>query len=100
MRKTMDAKKRIFLFVVLGLLSAHVASQDMYGPDYPGVKFTQKIFGEDRLFYGSNWPVCERAGTYARCISTVRAYFAEKGTEATENFFWRNSQVVYGWKER
>ena len=51
MRKTMDAKKRIFLFVVLGLLSAHVASQDMYGPDYPGVKFTQKIFGEDRLYF-------------------------------------------------
>ncbi|WP_300523031.1 OmpW family outer membrane protein [Alcanivorax sp.] len=51
MRKTMDAKKRIFLLVVLGLLSAHVASQDMYGPDYPGVKFTQKIFGEDRLYF-------------------------------------------------
>ena len=66
----------------------------------PALDAMWDIFGEDRLFYGSNWPVCERAGTYARCISTVRAYFAEKGTEATENFFWRNSQVVYGWKER
>ena len=66
----------------------------------PALNAMWDIFGEDRLFYGSNWPVCERAGTYARCIRTVRAYFAEKGTEATENFFWRNSQAVYGWKVR
>ncbi|MFT6515368.1 MAG: hypothetical protein ACJA2V_000567, partial [Alcanivorax sp.] len=47
----MDHKKRFLLFVVLGLFSANVASQDKYGPDYPGVKFTQKIFGEDRLYF-------------------------------------------------
>ncbi|WP_290538771.1 MULTISPECIES: OmpW family outer membrane protein [Alcanivorax] len=47
----MDVKKRFLLVVVLGFLSAHVASQDMYGPDYPGVTFTQKIFGEDRLYF-------------------------------------------------
>ena len=72
------------------------------GPSYyhPALDAMWEIFGEDRLFYGSNWPVCERAGTYARCIRIVRAYFAEKGTEATEKFFWRNSQAVYGWKER
>ena len=72
------------------------------GLDYyrPALDAMWEIFGEDRLFYGSNWPVCERAGTYARCIRIVRAYFAEKGTEATEKFFWRNSQAAYGWKER
>ena len=59
-----------------------------------------EAFGEDRIIYGSNWPVCERAGTYARCIRIVRAYFAAKGVEATEKFFWRNSQAVYGWKAR
>ena len=51
MRRIMDHKKRFLLFFVLGFLSANVASQDKYGPDYPGVKFTQKIFGEDRLYF-------------------------------------------------
>ena len=57
-------------------------------------------FGEDRLFFGSNWPVCEAAGTYATCIGIVRDYFAAKGTDAVEKFFWRNSKACYGFPER
>ena len=56
------------------------------------------IFGEDRLVYGSNWPVCERAGTYANCMHIVRTYFSGKHEEAREKFFWKNSQMVYRWK--
>lgn len=52
MRTTMSHKKRFYLAVVLGLLGANAsAAQDLYGPDYPGVKFTQKLFGEDRLYF-------------------------------------------------
>lgn len=57
-------------------------------------------FGEDRLVYGSNWPVSERAGTYTRGIQLVKAYFAGKGAEAREKFFWKNSQELYQWQER
>lgn len=87
---------------VSALMENSVEQPAPAGAEYyrPALDAMWDIFGEDRLFYGSNWPVCERAGTYARCIRTVRAYFAAKGTEATENFFWRNSQVVYGWRER
>jgi L-fuconolactonase len=66
----------------------------------PALDAMWELFGEDRLFYGSNWPVCQRAGSYARCIRIARAYFAAKGPEATEKFFWRNGQAAYGWKER
>ncbi len=58
------------------------------------------IFGEDHLAYGSNWPVCERAGTYARCMDIVRGYFSGKSEEAREKFFWKNSQLVYRWEKR
>jgi L-fuconolactonase len=58
------------------------------------------IFGEDRLVYGSNWPVCERAGTYAQCMDIVRTYFAGKSEDAREKFFWKNSQMVYRWVDR
>ena len=66
----------------------------------PALDAIWEIFGRDRVFFGSNWPVCERAGTYARCIDIVRRYLAEKGVEETEKFFWRNAQAVYGWRVR
>ena len=60
-------------------------------------------FGEDRLVFGSNWPVCERAGSFPDSIRIVRAYFGEKddeGAESADKFFWRNSQAAYKWVQR
>lgn len=57
-------------------------------------------FGEDRLIYGSNWPVSDRGAPYAVVIQIVRDYFKSKGREAQEKYFWKNSQRVYRWKER
>lgn len=55
-----------------------------------------EAFGQDRLIYGSNWPVCERAGTFAQGLDIVRTYFAGQGREATERYFHRNAQAAYG----
>lgn len=57
-------------------------------------------FGEQRLIFGSNWPVCEQAGDYRACLSIVRSYFEEKGASASENYLWRNAQRVYKWVQR
>lgn len=57
-------------------------------------------FGESRLIYGSNWPVCEIAGDYAGCMTIVRDYFAEKGPEASASYFWRNAARVYKFLSR
>ena len=57
-------------------------------------------FGEDRLFYGSNWPVCERAGTYSQCLDIVRTYFAARGRQASEKYLWENSKRIYQWLDR
>ena len=57
-------------------------------------------FGEDRLVYGSNWPVCEKGGTYADQFRIVSEYFTAKGRDACEKYFWRNSREVYRWSER
>ena len=59
-----------------------------------------ECFGEERLIFGSNWPVCEPAGSYATCIAIVRSYFGEKGEDASANYFWRNAQNVYKWRSR
>lgn len=53
-------------------------------------------FGSDRLVYGSNWPCTKKSGNYASFVKLVNAYFAEKGQEATEQYFWKNAAKVYG----
>lgn len=57
-------------------------------------------FGEDRLVYGSNWPVCEKGGTYADQFRVVQEYFAAKSEPVREKFFWKNSRALYRWSDR
>jgi predicted TIM-barrel fold metal-dependent hydrolase len=58
------------------------------------------VFGEDRLIYGSNWPVSERFAPYATVLAIVAEYFRAKGDVAKEKFFWRNARTVYQWVQR
>ena len=59
-----------------------------------------ECFGEDRLIYGSNWPVAEKGGTYADQLRIVKEYFAAKGSEVAEKYFWKNAKAAYRWVER
>jgi predicted TIM-barrel fold metal-dependent hydrolase len=59
-----------------------------------------KLFGEDRLLFGSNWPVSDRAAPLATVVGIVRDYFMDKGDKAASKFFLTNSQAAYGWKNR
>ncbi|MSR81876.1 MAG: amidohydrolase [Candidatus Latescibacteria bacterium] len=53
------------------------------------------VFGPERLIYGSNWPVCERAAQYAQVQAVATAYFAAKGGAALEQFLWKNALAAY-----
>jgi L-fuconolactonase len=66
----------------------------------PTLDVLWKAFGEDRLVYGSNWPVSERFADYATVQKIVMEYFKGKGEEATEKYFWKNSKAVYKWLVR
>ena len=58
-------------------------------------------FGEDRLIYGSDWPVLDCSGrSYADAQRLVHTYFAGKGETALEKYFWRNSRAAYKWIRR
>lgn len=59
-----------------------------------------KCFGEDRVVYGSNWPVCEKGGTYADEFKIVSEYSAAKGSGISAKFFSKNSLAAYRWIER
>ena len=57
-------------------------------------------FGEDRLIYGSNWPVSDRGAPYEAQYKIVHEYFSGKGHEVAEKYFWKNSLAAYRWIER
>lgn len=57
-----------------------------------------KTFGEDRLIYGSNWPVSERYGSYATVFAIVEKYFRGKGNAAAAKYFAGNAAAAYKWR--
>lgn len=66
----------------------------------PTLNVLWDAFGEDRIIYGSNWPVCERAAPYATVINIVTEYFKTKGDEAVQKYFWKNAKTAYKWIDR
>ena len=53
-------------------------------------------FGEDRVVFGSNWPVCTRFASYATVLGIVRAYAESRGVPAARAYFSGNAARVYG----
>ena len=56
-------------------------------------------FGENRLIFGSNWPVSNGGAPYESVVGIVHDYFAAKGDRAARKFFLGNSQAAYGWRK-
>ena len=53
------------------------------------------IFGDDRLIYGSNWPVSDRAASYKALFMIVNQYVTARGRATSDKFFWKNAQAAY-----
>jgi len=54
-----------------------------------------EAFGEDRLMYGSDWPVCLLAGTYERMLELVDSYTRRLTPLARGKFFGDNATRFY-----
>ena len=61
----------------------------------PTVDVLWDAFGEDRLIYGSNWPVSERFAPYGVVQKIVDDYFSAKGDAVKAKFFWQNAKTAY-----
>lgn len=59
-----------------------------------------KVFGEDRVIYGSNWPVSDRGAPLYHVQKIVTDYFATKGDRALRKYVAGNAKVAYKWVER
>ena len=54
------------------------------------------VFGEDRLIYGSNWPVTMRGGSYASYMALVMEYLEPKGQASMSKVLAENAYQFYG----
>lgn len=61
----------------------------------PFLEIVFQAFGEDRLLFGSDWPVCLSAGKYEDALSIIEHYFATKSELALEKIMGQNAINFY-----
>lgn len=61
----------------------------------PYVNVVLEAFGPQRIVYGSDWPVCLVAGSYAQVLSVARDFAGQLSKEERELFFYKNAQRIY-----
>lgn len=55
-----------------------------------------EAFGEDRCFFGSDWPNSKHLADFTTTLGLVKACVAHKSTAAQEKFFLHNAAHAYG----
>ena len=80
-------------------ISGLVTEADMPGwkqEDFrPYLDLIMEAFGEDRVMFGSDWPVCLLAGSYAQVHDLAADYFKQFTPEARKKFFGGNAVKFY-----
>jgi predicted TIM-barrel fold metal-dependent hydrolase len=100
--KALGAQKNVFCKVSALMEQTEASNKNANGAPretayyLPILDHCWQCFGEDRLLYGSNWPVSDKGGTYAEQFKIVSEYFGAKGRAIAEKFFWKNSLAAYG----
>jgi L-fuconolactonase len=62
---------------------------------FPFVEHAARCFGEDRLIFGSDWPVCLLAGSYGKIKNALEACLAKLGPSVREKAFGVNAKAAY-----
>lgn len=66
----------------------------------PQLDVLWNTFGENRLVYGSNWPVSERFAPLGTVQQIVHDYFSTKSKGALKQVFSANAKAAYKWVKR
>ncbi|WP_028138941.1 amidohydrolase family protein [Bradyrhizobium japonicum] len=62
---------------------------------FPFVAHAADCFGEDRLIFGSDWPVCLLAGSYGEIKAALEACLAKLGPQVRDKAFGVNAAQAY-----
>jgi predicted TIM-barrel fold metal-dependent hydrolase len=103
-RRYMEAladQKQVFIKVsaLVEGASRHRPNDVPVDVDYyrPTLDVIWNQIGVDRMIFGSNWPVSERAADYVTLQKILVDYLQDKGQAALDKVFWQNSKVAYRW---
>ncbi len=61
----------------------------------PHFDVLMKAFGEDRLVWGSNWPVVEQGGGITKEIAIAEEYLKSYGNDVRDKVMYKNAQKFY-----
>ena len=61
----------------------------------PYIEHVVESFGWDRVMFGSDWPVCTLAASYARWLSVLQSITQTAGAEKQKKLFHDNAVRVY-----
>ncbi len=67
---------------------------------FPTLHHVWECFGEDRVIFGSNWPVSDKGAPFETVFRVAQSFISTKGTTATGKFFLDNSKAAYRWLVR
>ncbi|QGP55921.1 putative metal-dependent hydrolase of the TIM-barrel fold protein [Piscirickettsia salmonis] len=62
---------------------------------YPYIDVIMKCFGDARVMYGSDYPVCLLAATYKQVLDLVVTWFDNHPQFSLENILFNNAQSIY-----
>ena len=65
----------------------------------PYLEVVFDAFGEDRVLYGSDWPVCLLAASYEKVYQLIDDYTIEHSADARRKFFGDNAARIYNIKK-
>ena len=67
----------------------------------PYLDILWNAFGEDRMIFGSDWPVSDNSErSYADVLKLAQDYIHPKGEGVTQKVFCDNARAAYKWIER
>ena len=62
----------------------------------PYVEIALEVFGLERCMYGSDWPVCELAGSYEQVIGAAREVLGSLSEAEQAQVFGGTAKKFYG----
>ncbi|HCL30088.1 MAG TPA: amidohydrolase [Candidatus Latescibacteria bacterium] len=73
------------------------AAGDYYQPTLDAL---WRIFGEDHVIFGTNWPVSDRAADFSTVVAIVREYVERLGPEVAAKYWHANARKAYRFVDR
>ena len=83
------------LSALYGRFSKQPAPKDL-ATYKPVIDLALEAFGENRVIYGSDWPVTTLTGDYASVITLTKSYFSDKSPKLARKVFHDNAVTFYG----